>query len=71
MSEVTPPDAQAKSRKPSFIAHQVREGKNEESYWDRIGVAWSNKDGGFTIQLHSIPLDGRIVLTRPKKDNSN
>ena len=36
--------------------------------WDRIGIAWSNRDGGFTVQLHSIPLDGRIVLTKPKNN---
>jgi hypothetical protein len=56
----------ASNRKPSLIAYQVREGKDDQSYWDRIGVVWSNKDGGFTVQLHCVPLDGRIVLTKPK-----
>ena len=64
-------DTAVKNRTPSLIAYQVRDGKNDgDSYWDRIGVAWSNRDGGFTVQLHSIPLDGRIVLTKPKPKNN-
>src|SRR5262249_946173 len=62
-------DTGVKNRKPSLVAYQVREGKDEQNYWDRIGVAWSNRDGGFTVQLHSIPLDGRIVLTKPKSNS--
>ena len=59
-------DTAVRDRRPSLIAYQVRDGKDDQSYWDRVGVAWSNRDGGFTVQLHAIPLDGRIVLTRPK-----
>jgi hypothetical protein len=57
MSDEAALDTGVKNRKPSLIAYQVRDGKDEQSYWDRIGVAWSNRDGGFTVQLHSIPLD--------------
>jgi hypothetical protein len=60
-------DTGVKNRKPSLIAYQVRDGNDGHSYWDRVGVAWSNRDGGFTVQLHAMPLDGRIVLTTPKK----
>ena len=62
-------DTGVKNRKPSLIAYQVRDGKDEQSYWDRIGVAWSNRDGGFTVQLHCVPLDGRIVLTKPRSNS--
>lgn len=54
-------------RKPSLNAYQVREAADGNSYWNRIGAAWSNKDGGFTLQLESLPLDGRIVCTPPKE----
>ena len=31
--------------------------------WTRIGVAFPHKDGtGFNVEVHSFPLDGRIVL---------
>ena len=62
------PDAEVKNRKPSLIAYQVRDGKDNQSYWERVGVAWSNRDGGFTVQLHAIPLDGRIVLSNPEEE---
>lgn len=58
-------DTAVKNRTPSLIAYQVRDGK-ESSFWNQIGAAWSNKDGGFTIQLNAVPLDGRIVLCKPK-----
>jgi len=61
-------DTAVKNRSPSLIAYQVREGKDKQSFWERIGAAWSNKDGGFTIQLHAFPIDGRIVLTKPKSN---
>jgi len=69
MSEDAALDTGAKNRKPSLIAYQVRDGKDGDSYWDRVGVAWSNRVGGFTVQLHSIPLDSRIVLTKPKSNS--
>lgn len=50
------------SKKPSRVAYVVRN-IGRESYWDRIGVAWLNQDGnGFNIQLHAVPLDGRVTL---------
>lgn len=55
-------------RKPSLNAYQVREAVDGKSYWNRIGAAWSNKDGGFTLQLESLPLDGRIVCSPPKEN---
>ena len=51
-------------RRPSFIAWHVRDGR--APFWDRVGVAWANKDGGFTVQLHAVPLSGRIVLRKPE-----
>ncbi len=55
---------------PSHIAYQVRDGKDNESYWTRIGVAWATKDGkGYTIQLNAVPLDGKIVLRVPEPKN--
>ena len=68
MSDTTT-ETKPAGKSPSLIAYTVRDGKDEQtSYWDRIGVAWANRDGGFTVQLHAIPLDGRIVLTKPKSN---
>ena len=58
------------SKRPTLIAYTVKErGQNQKSIWTRIGAAWPHESGtGFTIQLDAMPLDGRIVLTEPKKD---
>jgi hypothetical protein len=68
MSDEHNGDTAVTNRKPTLIANQVRNGKDDQSFWTPIGAAWSNRDGGFTLQLHSIPLDGRIVLTKPKSN---
>lgn len=60
-------NAGAARRQPSFIVWHVRDG--ETAFWDRVGVAWANRDGGFTVQLHAVPLSGRIVLRKPEKKN--
>lgn len=53
----------ASGKAPTHVAYQVREGKNDRSYWTRIGAAWQHKDGkGFNIQLQAVPLDGSIQL---------
>ena len=47
---------------PTHIAYTVNKG-GEKSYWRRIGVAFSHKDGnGFNIILESLPIDGKITL---------
>lgn len=64
-------NTQSTGKKPTLVAYQVREAGNSNGFWTRIGAAWSNKNGGFTIQLDAVPLDGRIVLNPPKKENES
>jgi hypothetical protein len=52
----------AGGNRPTHIAYQIRDGK-DEGIWTRIGAAWRHKDGkGFNLQLDAVPLDGRITL---------
>ena len=61
----TDPGADTASQR--LNAYTVREfdtadGKKGRA-WTRIGVAFPHKDGtGFNVEVHSFPLDGRIVL---------
>ncbi len=51
------------SKSPTHIAYQVRDQDDKQSFWTRIGAAWTNADGkGFNIQLECVPLNGRITL---------
>jgi len=56
-----------KNRKsPAYIAYQVTEREGKDSFWTRIGVAFSHNDGkGYNIQFSAVPLDGRITLRLP------
>jgi len=56
-----------KPKLPSHIAFNVEDGKDDKSYWHRIGNAWENKDGGLNLKLSAIPVDGRVVL-RPRSE---
>jgi len=60
MTEST--NTQTVSKKPTHLAYHSREA-GEKSYLNRIGAAWQHKDGGgFTVQLDTVPLDGRVVI---------
>ena len=54
-------------KKPSHIAWQVRDTGDGNGFWNRIGAAWTNRDGSLTIQLDAMPLDGRIICQVPKE----
>jgi hypothetical protein len=56
------------SKKPALFAYQVQDGNDGKGYWTRIGAAWNGSNDSITIQLQCVPLDGRIVLSPPKKN---
>jgi hypothetical protein len=60
-NEHTTTEANAKA--PSHIAYTVRDREGSKSIWTRIGAVWPHADGkGFTVQLETVPLDGRVTL---------
>lgn len=56
------------SKKPTYLAYTVQgRDKGQKSIWTRIGAAWPHKKGdGFTVELKAVPVDGRLVLMKPK-----
>jgi len=53
---------------PDFIAWHVSE-KGENSYWHKVGASWYHRDKkGLTLNLETLPINGRIVLRQPKDD---
>lgn len=53
---------------PDYLAWHVTQ-KGEKSFWTRIGAAWKHKDGrGYSLQLETCPINGRIVLRLPLED---
>jgi hypothetical protein len=47
----------------------VVEGEGDAAFWTKIGAAWAHEDGdGFNISLTAVPLNGRLVVRKPKAD---
>lgn len=40
--------------------------RSDKSYWTKIGMAFANKNGGFSLRLDALPVNGEIVLLPPK-----
>ncbi len=58
--------AQSRSNGPSFVALSARD-VGEKTYYNRVGAAFPHKDGeGHTVDLESVPVNGRIILRTPK-----
>ena len=39
--------------------------KEPRSYWTKIGVAYENADGSWSLQLAAVPVTGRMQLRDP------
>ena len=53
---------------PDYLAWHVTN-KGEKSYWNKVGAAWKHRDGrGYSLQLETCPINGRIVLRLPLED---
>ena len=56
---------------PTHTCFTVRSrGESRKPFWARIGSAWTNKDGSFTLKLDALPLDGEIVMRARKADEA-
>lgn len=54
-------------KSPDFIAFHVQS-KGEKTFWTRVGASWLHQDGnGMSLQLETMPIDGRIVLRAPRE----
>ncbi len=52
-------------RKPAykaFIGREYGEGDEKKTHWLEVGAGWDIRDGGVSVQLHALPVDGRFVL---------
>jgi hypothetical protein len=56
------------SNLPAYHAYTVSEPEGEgKATWTRIGAAWAHKNGdGLNLHLDCLPIDGRVVLRKPK-----
>lgn len=58
-------------KSPDYIAYAVDETKDDKGFWHKIGAAWKHSDGeGIDLRLVATPVDGRVVLRKPKEEPS-
>jgi len=68
MARTQKPQAAA-PKAPDFIAFHVQT-KGDKTFWNRVGASWFHHDGnGLSLQLETVPIDGRIVLRAPLPAN--
>lgn len=36
--------------------------RNEKSFWTKIGVAFQNRDGSYTVRLDAVPINGVLQI---------
>ena len=46
---------------PFKVAYVITE-RNDKQYWNRIGVAFTNKDGSINVKLEALPTSGQLQL---------
>ena len=52
-----------------FVSRDVaKPGEDPNNFYTEVGAAWHVDKGGISVNLHVLPLDGRIVLFPPKED---
>ena len=43
----------------------ARGDREAKSFWTKIGVAFENRDGSFSLNLAAIPVNGRLQMRDP------
>lgn len=70
MQEVTG-EAAAGSGKRPWAAYNIIERKGlAKPIWSRVGSAWLNKDGSFSVVLDSVPVGGKIHVREDRIDGA-
>jgi hypothetical protein len=41
--------------------------KGERTYWTKVGVAYTNRDGSINVQLDALPVSGRLQIRSDEK----
>lgn len=56
----------ASGPRPYKVVYAIIENKNGKSFWNRIGAAFTNRDGSITIKLDCVPLGGTMQVRDPE-----
>ncbi len=57
-------------RKPWGAWNIIERKGLEKAIWSRVGCAWKNQDGSFSIVLDSIPIGGRVHIREERPEDA-
>ena len=58
------------SQGPDYIAYSVKDIGEDQSVWNRLGAAFTHKDGqGMDVLLDAMPVDGRVTLREQRRED--
>ena len=46
--------------------YAAKEGGESRSKWTKVGVAFENRDGSWSLELAAMPVSGRLQMRDPK-----
>jgi hypothetical protein len=49
------------TKQPLKIVYTITE-RGDRSYWTRIGVAYTNRDGSLNLKLEAVPVNGTMQV---------
>lgn len=62
----------ATTQQPAYQAYTVIKRDGQDDFWLNVGAAFAHQNGdGFNVILQAMPLNGKIVLRPPKKQEDS
>ena len=52
--------------RPKVVYSIVRE-KDRDDYWQRLGIAFVNRDGSLNVKLQGLPINGELHIRDAKE----
>jgi len=57
----------SKNYQQLWMVEDVKSTEGEaKSFWTKVGVAFENRDGSWSLELNAIPVSGRLQMRTPK-----
>ena len=53
---------ETQNKKAVYTVIERIDGENKKSFWVRIGAAFTNRDGSFTVKLDALPVNGMLQV---------
>ena len=57
-------------KRAMLFAYTVTE-RGERTFWTKIGVAFTNRDGSINVKLDAVPVSGTLCLRAAKSEDKS